>query len=181
MSEPASSEGRRKIRLDPSRCSLCAWSGTQPGFTLIELMIVVAVIGILAALSIPFYQSFTTRAKVSEGLVLVAPVKTAVVEYHAIHGDLPAADNWLTLLKELGLPVSADQGAASGSFVKRIWWNGAKNQIRIRYGVAPIDDKVLYLQADLDDAGPLAWRCYAPSDEGDDGVPVQYLPLSCRG
>jgi type IV pilus assembly protein PilA len=167
--------------LDPSRCSLCAWGGTQTGFTLIELMIVVAVIGILAALSIPFYQSFTTRAKVSEGLVLLAPVKTAVVEYHATHGDLPAAGNWLSLLKELGLPVSAQSGAAAGSFVERIWWNGTENEIRIRYGVAPIDGKVLYLQADFDDSGPLAWRCYAPSDEDEDGVPVQYLPSSCRG
>lgn len=149
------------------------------GFTLIELMIVVAVIGILAALAIPQYQTFTTRAKVAEGLVLLAPVKLAVTEYHATRGELPDATNWLTLLRELGLPVSVTRGAAAGSHVKRIWWNNTEQEIRVRYGVAPIDDKVLYLQAEFGDASLAQWRCYAPDD--DEGVPARYLPSSCRG
>jgi len=179
MSEPALWIGRL---IPPIDLRMTAWrfrGSGQRGFTLIELMIVVAIIALLAALSVPFYQSFTTRAKVSEGLVLLAPVKTAVVEYHAVHGGLPTSSNWLTLLRELGLPVSAEAGAASGGYVKRIWWNSAEREIRIRYGVAPIDDKVLYLQADIDGSSALAWRCYAPED--DDGVPREYLPSSCRG
>ncbi|MFE8035524.1 pilin [Thiohalocapsa marina] len=147
--------------------------------TLIELMIVAAVIGILAAVSLPLYQSFTTRAKVSEGLVLVGPVKTAVAEYHAIHGGVPASSNWLTLLQDLGLTVSTEHGAASGSYVERIWWNSTDHEIRIRYAVPPINGKVLHLQADFEASGSLAWRCYAPA--GDEGVPAQYLPANCRG
>jgi type IV pilus assembly protein PilA len=149
------------------------------GFTLIELMIVVAIIGLLAALAIPQYLSFTTRAKIAEGLGLLAPVKLAVAEYYSVNGALPSETNWLALLRELGLSADMDSGAASGSHVKRIWWNNGEQQIRIRYGVAPIDDKLLYLEAEFDDAGPISWHCHAPA--GGDGVPSQYLPANCRG
>jgi type IV pilus assembly protein PilA len=148
------------------------------GFTLIELMIVVAIVGILAAIAIPQYQSYTTRARLTEGLVLLSPVKLAVVEYHATHGRLPTSSNWLTLLRELGLPVSATTGAAAGNYVKRIWWNNTAQEIRIRYGFDPIDDKLLYLQATFNAEGRATWRCYAPA--GATGVPARYLPSTCR-
>jgi type IV pilus assembly protein PilA len=151
----------------------------KSGFTLIETLIVVAIIGILAALAIPQYLSFTTRAKIAEGLGLLAPVKLAVAEYFTVHAALPNETNWLALLKELGLSADMNSGAASGAHVKRIWWNNGERQIRIRYGVTPIDDKLLYLEADFDTGGAMTWRCYAPS--GSEGVPSQYLPASCRG
>ncbi|WP_373508313.1 pilin [Thiocapsa sp.] len=152
--------------------------GKQPGFTLIEVMIVVAILGILGALAVPQYQTFITRAKIGEGLVLLGPVKLAVTEYHASHGRLPNATNWLTLLRELGLSVDTDTGAASGSYVKRIWWNNTAREIRIRYGFDPVDDKVIYLRADFSPAGQAIWTCFAPG--GNEGVPSKYLPGSCR-
>ena len=61
----------------------------QQGFTLIELMIVVAIIGVLAAIAIPAYQDYTIRAQVSEGLTLASGAKVAVEDYYAQHGDWP--------------------------------------------------------------------------------------------
>ena len=63
----------------------------QQGFTLIELMIVVAIIGILAAVALPAYQDYTVRAKASEVMLAASGGKTAVAEFFQIHGALPAA------------------------------------------------------------------------------------------
>jgi len=150
------------------------------GFTLIEMMIVLAIVGALAAIAIPNYQNYIVRARVSEGLVLAQRVKRAVAEYRAIHGRLPqlAARNWLGLLNELGLPANPDTGAGRGQYVKRMWWynNPDNPAIRIKYDGAPIDNKLLYLEADFD-GGAARWRCSAPNGNG---VAARYLPASCR-
>lgn len=150
------------------------------GFTLIELMIVVAIIGILAAIAIPVYINYIVRAKVSEGLALAGPVKTAVTEYYSVNGGLPVVEGneWTSVLEALNLPNSSDTGAGSGRYVKRIWWyNNASNPaIKIRYSGIPIDDKLLFLEANIGE-GSISWNCSAPSS---DGVPDRYLPANCR-
>ncbi|MCR9089744.1 pilin [Algiphilus sp.] len=147
------------------------------GLTLIELLIVLAIVGVLAGLAIPAYRDSVTRAKVSEGLALLAPVKAAVVEYHAVHGHLPTSSNWLALLRELGLPVSTAHGAASGVYVERIWWNQAAQQIRVRFKVAPIQGKRVAMTASVT-GGIIRWDCTSP--QGSEGVPARFLPVTCR-
>jgi type IV pilus assembly protein PilA len=66
----------------------------QQGFTLIELMIVVAIIGILAAVALPAYQDYTIRARVSEGILAASQCRTAVAEIYQTAASLPAANEW---------------------------------------------------------------------------------------
>ncbi|HHT8445884.1 TPA: pilin [Neisseria meningitidis] len=65
----------------------------QKGFTLIELMIVIAIVGILAAVALPAYQDYTARAQVSEAILLAEGQKSAVTEYYLNHGEWPANNN----------------------------------------------------------------------------------------
>ncbi|MGN8160012.1 pilin [Salinisphaera sp. RV14] len=154
----------------------------QTGFTLIELMIVVAIIGVLASIALPLYRHYETRAKITEGLVLAQPLKHAVAEYYSIHGQLPKSGSWNGVLAELNMPSGTD-GAASGRYVKRIWWHNNPDApgIYIRYAGGAIDDKVVYLTADFG-SGTITWRCTAPSehDSVNAGVPADDLPASCR-
>ncbi len=80
----------------------------QKGFTLIELMIVVAIIGILAAVAIPQYQDYTVKAKLSKSAGYVAPIKTALAVYNQENGSFPAAaSNWSSL--GMGTPSAVNE------------------------------------------------------------------------
>jgi len=78
----------------------------QKGFTLIELMIVVAIIGILAAIAIPAYQNYTIRAQVSEGMTLAGGWKAAIAEYYANNGTWPTQANLAGTVASTGKYVS---------------------------------------------------------------------------
>src|SRR5690242_453363 len=86
----------------------------QKGFTLIELMIVVAIIGILAAIAIPAYQDYTIRSQVTEGLNLAASVKAAVAERFAQTGT------WPTTLTDIGIADAAGETPPSGKYVASV-------------------------------------------------------------
>jgi type IV pilus assembly protein PilA len=139
----------------------------QQGFTLIELMIVVAIIGILAAIAIPAYQDYTIRAQVSEGLNLGGGAKTAVAEYYQDRGTWPANN------EVAGLSPAAD---IEGKYVVSV--TAAANVITVIYGNdahATITDAALALTA-VDNIGSIGWTCLS-------GAPVildKHLPAACR-
>ncbi|MCH7636257.1 MAG: pilin [Proteobacteria bacterium] len=140
----------------------------QQGFTLIELMIVVAIIGILAAIAIPAYQDYTIRAQVSEGLNLSGGAKAAVTEYFQDRGTMPT-DNALA-----GLAAAAE---IQGKYVTQV--NVASGTISVTYGNsahAIITGAQLDLAPDTSSAGSVQWTCTT-------GTPVienKHLPAACR-
>ena len=124
----------------------------QQGFTLIELMIVVAIIGILAAIAIPAYQDYTIRAQVSEGLNLAAGAKAAVSEYSMDRGFFPD-DN-----ATAGLSAAAD---INGSYVDSV--GVVSNLITVTYGGsqpahADINGQTITLTGSIN-AGSVEWVC----------------------
>ncbi|HGO7220872.1 TPA: pilin, partial [Neisseria meningitidis] len=83
----------------------------QKGFTLIELMIVIAIVGILAAVALPAYQDYTARAQVSEAILLAEGQKSAVTEYYLNHGEWPDGNS------NAGVASSSD---IKGKYVEKV-------------------------------------------------------------
>jgi type IV pilus assembly protein PilA len=130
----------------------------QKGFTLIELMIVVAIIGILAAIAIPAYQDYTIRAQVSEGLSLASDIKAGVAEFMAQTGD------WPLNLEEAGLG-SATLNDKSGRYVTSL--DVSNGTISIVYGKdanAKIATLLLAIQPLVNENGDVVWKCGNAND-----------------
>ncbi|HGG8501253.1 TPA: pilin [Neisseria meningitidis] len=161
----------------------------QKGFTLIELMIVIAIVGILAAVALPAYQDYTARAQVSEAILLAEGQKSAVTEYYLNHGIWPS-DN-----SAAGVASSASD--IKGKYVQKVEVNnGVITATMASSNVNnEIKGKKLSLWAKRQD-GSVKWFCGQPvtraanntakddvaaaNDNSNNGINTKHLPSTCR-
>ena len=136
----------------------------QKGFTLIELMIVVAIIGILAAIALPAYQDYTKRTHVSEGLTLAGGAKTSVTEFYSSMGHFPSSHT------SAGLAADTD---IKGNAVTKVTVTANTGLITITYNDKVESGKTLVLSP-ATNAGSITWKC-----KGGD-VNTKYRPSNCR-
>ncbi|HFC7781995.1 TPA: pilin [Neisseria meningitidis] len=162
----------------------------QKGFTLIELMIVIAIVGILAAVALPAYQDYTARAQVSEAILLAEGQKSAVTEYYLNHGKWPSDNS--------AAGVASSPSDIKGKYVQSVTVaNGVITAQMASSNVnKEIKDKKLSLWAKRQD-GSVKWFCGQPvqrananganNDEvtaatgkGTDKIDTKHLPSTCR-
>ncbi|HEZ6222989.1 TPA: pilin [Neisseria meningitidis] len=157
----------------------------QKGFTLIELMIVIAIVGILAAVALPAYQDYTARAQVSEAILLAEGQKSAVTEYYLNHGEWPGNNS------SAGVATSSE---IKGKYVKSVEVkNGVITAEMKSSGVnKEIQGKKLSLWAKRQN-GSVKWFCGQPVTRNDtatdvaaangktaDNINTKHLPSTCR-
>ncbi|NYE28071.1 type IV pilus assembly protein PilA [Rhodanobacter sp. K2T2] len=142
-------------------------NANSQGFTLIELMIVVAIVAILAAIAIPAYQIYLIRAQVSEGAELTAGAKSAVWEYFANTGSYPSNN------LSAGLPASPS--SISGKYVQSVTVTGGI--VTARFGLAAnakISNGGTFVLSAINNGGSISWSCSKSQ------VSPLYLPTACR-
>lgn len=142
----------------------------QKGFTLIELMIVVAIIGILAAVAIPAYQDYTVRARISEGLTMASPAKVAVVE-NANNGSAKLSTGWTApaaTTNVSSIATSDTTGEITITYTSKA--QGVKVYLTPTYGTAKTA-----LAANTVPTDAIQWACTVDSADHQ-----KYVPSECR-
>lgn len=139
----------------------------QKGFTLIELMIVVAIIGILAAVALPAYQDYTVRAKVSEVILAASSAKTAVAEAAQIGSAMPST-------------TTSVVDSQSSTYVASVGYSKSSDSVGvITVTTSNRDSKIsgvtVLMSGTLQTNGQVVWQC------GPGSINVKYLPSSCKG
>ncbi|HEZ2932945.1 TPA: pilin [Neisseria meningitidis] len=161
----------------------------QKGFTLIELMIVIAIVGILAAVALPAYQDYTARAQVSEAILLAEGQKSAVTEYYLNHGEWPGdnSDAGVASASDIKGKYVQSVTVANGVVTAEMKSDGVNNEIK---------GKKLSLWAKRQD-GSVKWFCGQPVERadtatdvaitaangtanGNDKIDTKHLPSTCR-
>ena len=136
----------------------------QKGFTLIELMIVVAIIGILAAVALPAYQDYTTRSKVSEVLIMAAPAKLAVAETTSSLGQLASVTSTNTGYTFPG----------ATKYVSMVAITGTSGLVTVTSTVPNATGDLLLTPTEIPGTGQLTWKCSSTA------ISAKYLPSECR-
>ncbi|CNU04851.1 pilin PilE [Neisseria gonorrhoeae] len=158
----------------------------QKGFTLIELMIVIAIVGILAAVALPAYQDYTARAQVSEAILLAEGQKSAVTGYYLNNGEWPENNT--------SAGVASPASNIKGKYVQKVEVNnGVVTATMASSNVnKEIKDKRLSLWAKREN-GSVKWFCGQPvqrakakdaddvtDDKNNNGIDTKHLPSTCR-
>jgi len=161
----------------------------QKGFTLIELMIVVAIVGILAAIALPAYQDYMVRAKTTEPLAKIDELKTSIAEFVASNNAVPL-DGEAAGLGAAGINLVADSGAnAVAKYYNAVaYQNVAANNVRVGARLngtihASLNGAWVVMDGTIDspNSTSVLWDCFADMGGATGGAgAIKYLPSNCR-